>query len=114
MTFQQFVSFLYSDAGRAAFGAAVWAFVGWLVGYVAGKRHLPDISNDDKRIISLVVVTVVTLLVQVAAISAGYASNTLETWFQALCEIGFTGVVIFTITKTIEGRTQAPEPPTAN
>lgn len=110
MNFADFFLFIYSDAGRAVLGAAAWRFTGWLVVYIAMKRHLPDIGNDDKRLISLGVVVLVTVVVQLAALAGGYAHNTIEEWFRVISEIGMTGVVIFALTKKIEGTSPATPP----
>lgn len=109
MDFKQFLLFLYSDAGRAAFGALVWGVVGWFVEYLAQKKRIPELGNDDKRVISIVAVAVFTVLIQIAAIYAGYANNTIEGWFRVFSEIGMTAFTIFTITKLAENK-QKPDP----
>jgi O-antigen/teichoic acid export membrane protein len=106
MTLEQFLTFIYTEPGRAALGAIAFAVTLWATAYIARKMGVPDLHNDDKRVISVAVVVIFSVILNLLAIAGGYAENSVEGWFTVISQIFLVSFSLFTATKYIDNSTE--------
>jgi hypothetical protein len=105
MTFQQFIVWLGTPEGHLALGTGSWALTAFAIVQINKRRTVPfKLDGDDKRLIALGMVVVVTVVVRLLAIMAGYESNTIEGWFNTLTQIAGVGIILFTATRFVENK----------
>lgn len=110
MTFQEFLGTIVANFG--SFGIVTWIATAIIVQWQQ-RKHV-ELSNDQKRFITIGTALVVVSIAYFVGALLGYWPITLDSLFQAVrpvfAELG-GGTVLFSITKAAKS---AAEPPPAN